>query len=160
MTSFSDVPLPLFGEDMLVNVVNVDDIDVKILTVKQPWATALVSGGKDVENRTWDTSYRGWILVHAGKSVDEFVPVRYGLGNREEVMALPRGCVIGAMNITSVVRGRRSPWAKLGCWHWCHDPASAVALPVPVPWRGLQRLTRAPVELLHRLPASFVERIR
>lgn len=157
MTAFHDVPLPLSGEDPSVDV---DAIDVKILTVRQPWATALISGGKDVENRTWNTTYRGWLLVHAGKSVDEFVPARYELGDEWTAMALPRGCVIGAVKITAVVRGWRSRWAEAGCWHWCHDPASAVELTVPVPWLGTQGLTRAPIELLRLLPASMIDRIR
>lgn len=157
MTAFYDVPLPLSGEEPPVDV---DTINVKIMTVKQPWATALISGGKDVENRTWETSYRGWMLVHAGKSIDEFVPARYGLGDKRAAMALPRGCVIGAVNITAVVRNRRSRWAEAGCWHWCHEPASAVELGIPVPWRGVQGLTRAPVELLRLLPVSLIDRIR
>jgi hypothetical protein len=43
---------------------------VKALTVKQPWAWAIVSGGKDVENRSRPTKYRGQIYIHAGKSRD------------------------------------------------------------------------------------------
>jgi hypothetical protein len=38
---------------------------MKILSVRQPWASLIVNGFKDVENRTWPTRYRGRILVHA-----------------------------------------------------------------------------------------------
>ena len=37
------------------------------LSVRQPWAWALLFGGKDVENRTWSTRHRGRIWIHASK---------------------------------------------------------------------------------------------
>jgi hypothetical protein len=42
---------------------------MKALTVQQPWAWAIVHGGKDVENRTQAWSYRGPLAIHAGKQV-------------------------------------------------------------------------------------------
>ena len=39
----------------------------KALTIKQPYASLIVEGIKDIENRTWKTNYRGRILIHAGK---------------------------------------------------------------------------------------------
>ena len=36
-----------------------------VLTVRPPWSWALLHG-KDVENRTWSTDYRGSLLLHAG----------------------------------------------------------------------------------------------
>jgi hypothetical protein len=39
---------------------------VKALTVQQPWAWAIIHGGKDVENRTQAWSYRGPLAIHAG----------------------------------------------------------------------------------------------
>lgn len=42
---------------------------MRTLTVKQPWASLIVMGIKDVENRTWTTPYRGRILIHAGKEL-------------------------------------------------------------------------------------------
>lgn len=40
------------------------------LTVKQPWASAIMAGLKRVENRTWRTDYRGPLAIHAGSSID------------------------------------------------------------------------------------------
>ncbi|MDZ7735912.1 MAG: ASCH domain-containing protein [Gammaproteobacteria bacterium] len=40
---------------------------MKALSIRQPWAFAIVNGWKPVENRTWPTRYRGRILIHAGK---------------------------------------------------------------------------------------------
>lgn len=38
---------------------------MKTLTIKQPWASLIAHGVKDIENRTWKTKYRGKILIHA-----------------------------------------------------------------------------------------------
>ena len=40
---------------------------MKALTVQQPWAWAIIHGGKDVENRTQAWTYRGPLLIHAGR---------------------------------------------------------------------------------------------
>jgi hypothetical protein len=39
---------------------------VRALTVQQPWAWAIVHGGKDIENRTQAWTYRGPLAIHAG----------------------------------------------------------------------------------------------
>lgn len=41
-------------------------IDMKTLTVCEPYAHLIASGVKRVENRTWKTDYRGPLLIHAG----------------------------------------------------------------------------------------------
>jgi hypothetical protein len=38
---------------------------MKAITVRQPWAWLVVTGKKDIENRTWRTHYRGKLLIHA-----------------------------------------------------------------------------------------------
>lgn len=42
-----------------------------VLSVKAPWADWIVDGHKDVENRTWATSYRGRLYIHASKTEDK-----------------------------------------------------------------------------------------
>ncbi len=37
----------------------------KALSVRQPYAWLLVNGMKTCENRTWNTTHRGTLLVHA-----------------------------------------------------------------------------------------------
>lgn len=43
---------------------------MKALSIQQPWAWLIVHGYKPAENRTWRTSYRGLLLIHAGKTFD------------------------------------------------------------------------------------------
>lgn len=44
---------------------------MKVLTIKQPFASLIAEGLKEYEFRTWKTKYRGEFLIHAGKSIDE-----------------------------------------------------------------------------------------
>ena len=46
---------------------------MKVITIKQPWASLIVSGLKNIENRTWKTNFRGRVLIHAAKT-----PVKEG----------------------------------------------------------------------------------
>jgi len=56
---------------------------MKILSVRQPWATPIVGRIKDVENRTWRTNYRGPVLVHASlRAVILAVPTLFGITAR------------------------------------------------------------------------------
>ena len=41
---------------------------MKGLSLTQPWATLVAIGGKRVETRSWSSSYRGPIAIHAAKS--------------------------------------------------------------------------------------------
>lgn len=44
---------------------------MKALTVQQPWAWAIIHGGKDVENRTQLWRHRGPLAIHAGRRWSE-----------------------------------------------------------------------------------------
>ena len=44
---------------------------MKVLTLKQPWATLVAEGIKKYEFRSWKTNYRGKVLIHAGSGVDK-----------------------------------------------------------------------------------------
>ena len=39
---------------------------MKVLTIKQPWATLIMQGVKRYEFRSWNTKLRGEFLIHAG----------------------------------------------------------------------------------------------
>lgn len=44
---------------------------VKALTLHQPWASLVAVGAKTIETCSWPTSYRGRLLIHAGKQAPE-----------------------------------------------------------------------------------------
>lgn len=40
---------------------------MKVLSIIEPWATLIVSKQKYIETRSWKTSYRGELYIHASK---------------------------------------------------------------------------------------------
>ena len=96
------------------------------LSVRQPWAWAIVSGYKDVENRTWKTNYRGDLWIHAGlkkatKEDIDFVIRTSASWSGESVRELhdrylrevKYGGIVGTaflMNCRIVHQYPRSPW--------------------------------------------------
>ena len=44
---------------------------MKVLTIKNPWASLIVNNYKKYEFRSWKTNYRGKILIHAGLSLEK-----------------------------------------------------------------------------------------
>lgn len=44
---------------------------IRVITLKQPWASLVANGLKIYEFRNMNYSYRGKILIHAGKSFDK-----------------------------------------------------------------------------------------
>ena len=86
---------------------------MRVLTVRQPWAWAIIHGYKDVENRVRNIAgaYRGPVAIHASKSGD------YGALNDPALAAaierhmqatgeawryvdLPRGVILGVVDLT------------------------------------------------------------
>lgn len=80
----------------------VEEGRIKALSIKQPYPHHIFHDGKDVENRDWPTRYRGWCIVHAGKTTDGPTPQALG--------ELPKGGVVGMMLITDCVERMDSRW--------------------------------------------------
>ena len=68
---------------------------MKALTVLQPYASMLIDGAKWVENRTWGTSYRGHLVIHAGQGT------RYL--DEHESKLFPRGVAMGVVELVECV---------------------------------------------------------
>lgn len=45
-------------------------MEIKALSVRDPWASLLADGHKTIELRTWTTTHRGPLLICAGQCVD------------------------------------------------------------------------------------------
>jgi ASCH domain len=88
---------------------------MKIISIKQPWAHLIVTGFKNVENRTWSTRYRGWALVHSSQRPDgisaDQIEQRYGVRPPSD---LPRGGIVGMTEILDCVRPHPSKWYAEG----------------------------------------------
>lgn len=73
---------------------------MKVLTVKQPYASLIAYGIKKYEFRVWKTKYRGEILIHAGKNIDKEAMEKF----RQFNLDFPLGCIIARANIDEVIK--------------------------------------------------------
>lgn len=91
------------------------------LSVRQPWAYAILHLGKPVENRGWrrpnpGLNFRGRVALHAsaGMTRDEYesaAEFMASIGNTVPPAAeLARGGIVGSVEIVDVVRAYDSPW--------------------------------------------------
>ncbi len=72
---------------------------MKVLTIKQPWASLIVNEYKKYEFRSWKTNYRGKILIHAGLSLEKDMIERFKEYNVEYVC----GAIIGEAELTDCI---------------------------------------------------------
>ena len=118
---------------------------MKALTVKNPWAWAIIQGGKDVENRSRATKYRGQLYIHAGKAhSQEGVDFLTSRGQWPAHMAGTNGMVIGTVDVIGchhaddcpgpdyADNGACSDWAMANHYHWVLANPRPLANPFPL----------------------------
>ena len=104
------------------------------ISIRQPWAYAILYLGKDVENRTWETPTQYLdkpVLIHSGKTIDQVAYVWLKRRGYElpALDSLPCGGIVGVATFIECERRCSSPWAEDGMWHWVIDKAT------PLPFR-------------------------
>ena len=72
---------------------------MKVLTIKEPWATLIIDGYKHYEFRSWKTNYRGKILIHAGLSYEKDMKERF----KDYNLNCSKGEIIGCANLTDCI---------------------------------------------------------
>lgn len=103
---------------------------MKALSIKQPWASLIAHGIKDIENRTWKTHFRGRIFIHASaksvvKKVNEISLREIGFTTQmidnanEKLFAFMyhkdltiTSAIIGEVDIIDCVINHPSVWAE------------------------------------------------
>lgn len=87
---------------------------MKALSIRQPWAWLIVHGGKDIENRTWRTKFRGPIMIHAGKKVDlrAYADLKAQGVKLPALEKLQTGGIIGKALIVDCIDHSDSPWFR------------------------------------------------
>ena len=124
----------------------------KGLSVKQPYASAIAFGGKNIENRSWQTHYRGPIAIHASAKIikdDVQTPQRqvrggekrplvdwinrgrkrYGLDSEDQL-----GCsqIVAIGMLVDCIEKSSSPWFQ-GEWGWVIVGIIPIS---PISWTG------------------------
>lgn len=88
---------------------------IPALSIRQPWAYAILHCGKDIENRDWATSYRGRVWLHASKSAHKAERDDWELLREQGFMlppfkAMERGGIVGLAEIVDCVQDSESQW--------------------------------------------------
>jgi hypothetical protein len=118
-------------------------LNMQAISIKQPWASLIAHGIKDIENRTWKCpqKYIGQrVLIHAASSKPEFRYsfLQYDIIRRKSQSLIfnctydgfPKGAIIGSVVITDCVQNHPSVWAEKGCWNWVLKDAVLFDKPV------------------------------
>ena len=127
---------------------------VKVLSVRQPWATAIVLGWKGIENRSWSTRYRGRLYIHAAATrtsraeyteAEEFIANACGVRLVGSSSVPPNyfGAVIGHVDVVDVVKDSGSSWFT-GPFGWVLHNAKDCE---PIPMKGRLGIFEATLEV-------------
>jgi len=142
---------------------------MKALTISQPYATLIANGEKFVENRRWQTSHRGPLVIHAGKGSQY-------LGSAD-LAKYPTGCIVAVAELVACKTlhrikriaqddQKRGPYSSIGpysaqqvashkhsegpyCWVLCN----VQKLDEPIPCSGRQSLWTPSDGIIERLKA-------
>ncbi len=128
---------------------------MKVLSIQQPWAWAILAGVKRVENRTWRTHHRGPLLIHAAKSrarLGDFGP------GEPSPDTLVFGAIVGGVLVTDC-RDQPDPLDRFSSGPFCWLLLDPVAF-APIPCSGRQAIWIAPPELLTEEIHAWHEMVR
>jgi hypothetical protein len=75
---------------------------MKALSVKQPFADNIIFHGKDIENRTWHTKFRGTVAIHASMTLHPYA--------KKKDKELVRGAIVGVVDVVDCVDKHKSKW--------------------------------------------------
>lgn len=122
---------------------------MKAITLTQPWASLVAIGAKRIETRSWATSYRGPLAIHAGAGLgpvggrrglhalcaqEPFTSALIGAGYSAHLMpawGLPLGAIVAVCRIVDC-RPTRAPTSNtriyqtpMGTWERVDDPEAS-----------------------------------
>lgn len=120
---------------------------MKALSVRTPWWWYILHGGKDIENRSWPTNFRGRVYIHAGKwfqgeevleDYREACEIARKSGWKGSIpspneMRRSSGCLVGSVEIVGCVKDSISPWFFGKYGFVLQNP---VAFEMPIPCKG------------------------
>ena len=137
---------------------------MKALSVRKPWAWLIVSGSKDIENRTWPPPktmglpqriYIHVPVTHADDSMtwlmDHGCDPMYALMMHSDLYATR--AIIGEVTVVDCVTESDSAWFS-GPYGWVLE--DAVEYPDPIPCRGAQKLWTPPDDVLAQVREAEV----
>lgn len=121
---------------------------VPALSIRPPWAQCILGRWKPCENRTWSTTYRGLVIVHAGQTYDRAgLEFASSLGVPPGQLTNPRWMsgYLGVVDLVDVhasgdCAGGCGRWGAVGQFHWVMKAPRVFPQPIAGPGHlGLYR---------------------
>lgn len=114
---------------------------MKALSIQQPWAMHILRDGKDVENRSWPTPFRGVFLIRAGKRFDSYciedgMVSGSGFAAERPKSEFPLGAIVGVSHVWGCDKGHKSKWSVTGQYQHCLSLERTREFATPIPYRG------------------------
>lgn len=150
---------------------------MKAISLHQPWATLVAIQAKQYETRSWYTSYRGPLIIHAAKRYDEgaqrgpdrthFIKAFLDAGITHYSSQIPLGaylCIVDLVNVVtteSVVNSLSEQEKAFGNYlpgRFAWKLENVRTFPEPVPARGFQGLWN-PLNGIGEPMAKFINEI-
>jgi len=117
------------------------------LSIRQPWATAIALGLKDIENRTWppyDGAIGQLVALHAARTIDDAGAPRcrqlalrtfHQRGQQPHFpfttadvnpVTYPTGCIIAVARLVRVITDSKSPWFEKDHYGWVFEDPTPI----------------------------------
>lgn len=122
------------------------EIDMKCISIKQPWASLILEGIKPVENRTRPWNHKGPVAIHTGKTFDYegFTSVIRGCSDNVYQIAYDSqeliGGIIGSVKMIDCVKDHDSDYF-FGPYGYVFENPKKIDL---IPWKGQQGIMNIP----------------
>ena len=116
------------------------DLPKYALSVRQPWAWAIIHGGKSIENRSRGSIRAGKmttgpIAIHAATGMKE-EEYRWAVWKLQQIGVtcprpedLPRRAIIGAVEVVDIIEESDSPWFGGQCGLVLEEPRAVEPIP-------------------------------
>lgn len=142
---------------------------MKALTICQPYARLIVlpdddDRAKRIENRKWSTTFRGDLLIHAGKSRDWLALNEDGTEDEEYEIPLADmafGAIVGVCKMVDCfnneMAAERESAFRRRLWLQSHEHregpfcfvlSQCRAFKTPIPYRGTQGFFDVPIDVV------------
>ena len=134
---------------------------MKAVSIQQPWVHAILTEGKDIENRKWTTKHRGWLALHASATPRPGAdfPGRISV---PDLKGLHYSAICGVARLTNVVTRSQSRWFDRyndGTVNYGWALGRVARLKKPIRCKGALKLWDVPLralrEIRRQLPRIF-----
>jgi hypothetical protein len=134
---------------------------LKALSIQQPWVHAILREGKDIENRSWQRDFRGWVALHAWNEPQKESEFPRGI-KCPDLDTLDYSAICGVARVVDIVTESRSKWFNQpppGYINYGWVLADTTPLREPIESKGALHLWNVPPNVLRSIKRQLPKRI-